>query len=203
MALKNFIKENFVLVVGLTLPVLLIVAFFLASVLPKSLATPPQHELLFTVTRYDNQPSSPAYYTDLVVRDGALKARVTKNKQPPGTYTGYSQKKLMAYDWKTQSAHEISYDLTEIGDVADGAEVVLDEFKGMKVSSDSKAPDGYIYEGPGGYGYGGIGREIFWGGYHNKGARVVKGAVAFKIPNDQNRYSYYDFQFLGWVVEKK
>ena len=43
MPLKNFIKENFVLVVGLALPVLLVVLFFVASVLPKSMAVPPQY----------------------------------------------------------------------------------------------------------------------------------------------------------------
>jgi len=36
--MKNWIKENLVLVVGLTLPLLLIVLFFVATVIPKAFA---------------------------------------------------------------------------------------------------------------------------------------------------------------------
>ena len=51
--MKKFIRENLVLVMGVSLPVLLVILFFLTSVLPKSLAEPPQHDLLFSVPRYD------------------------------------------------------------------------------------------------------------------------------------------------------
>ena len=198
MALKNFIKENFVLVVGLALPVLLIVLFFVASVLPKSMAVPPQYEMLFTSSRYDYQ-NQPSYNVDFFIKDGALKARVSKNKQPGQNYTW---KKLMAYDGKTQSVHEISYDTSKIGDVPDGTEIVFDEFKNMKVDSNNKAPDGYEFDNSG-YGSGGLVTELFAGGYNHNSARVSKGAVAFKIPNNTgSNYYYYDVQFLGWVLQK-
>src|SRR4051812_31810717 len=100
MTLKNFIKENFVLVVGLTLPVILIVLFFVASVLPKSMATPPQYQMLFTESRYDNIPPSP-YNVDFFVKDGAVKARVWKIPAQGGGM----KKKIMMYDGKTQTVH--------------------------------------------------------------------------------------------------
>ena len=199
MALKNFIKENFVLVVGLTLPVLLIVLFFVASVLPKSMAVPPQYEMLFTTTRYDYQ-NQPPYNVDFFVRDGILKARVAKNKAQPGQT--YNTKKLMAYDGKTQSVHEISYDTSKIGEVPDGSEIIFDEFKNLKMDSSNKAPDGYAFDNSG-YGSGGMVTELFAGGYNRNSARVTKGAVSFKIPNSDNgNYYYYDVQFLGWVLQK-
>ena len=58
MALKKFLKENLVLTMSIGLPVLLVILFFLTSVLPKSLAEPPQHDLLFSVLRYDAQTES-------------------------------------------------------------------------------------------------------------------------------------------------
>ena len=196
MALKNFIKENFVLVVGLALPVLLIILFFAASVVPKSMVAPPQYEMLFTETRYDSQ--SP-YNMDFFIKDGALKARVWKLTQPGATV---NRKKLMAYDGKTQSVREIPYDVSKLGNVPNMAEVSLDEFKNMKVDGSTKAPDGYEFEN-GGYSSGGLVGDIFGGGYHAGAPRIKKDSAAFKIPNgSNNNYNYYDIQFIGWVIQK-
>lgn len=46
--MKKFIKENFVLVLGLTLPLLLVLLFFVVIVLPKLFVMPPQHEMAYT-----------------------------------------------------------------------------------------------------------------------------------------------------------
>jgi len=197
MALKNFIKENFVLAVGLALPVLLVVLFFAASALPKSMAVPPQYEMLFTETRYDSQ--SP-YNIDFFVKDGALKARVWKVAQPGAMV---NRKKLMAYDGKTQSVREIPYDVSKLDNVPNMTEISLDEFKNMKVDGSDKAPDGYEFENGGyGYGYGGLATDIFGGGYRSSTPRITKGAAAFKILNNSNNYYGYDIQFLGWVIQK-
>src|SRR4051812_3610471 len=112
MSSRNFIKENFVLLVGLTLPVLLVALFFLASVVPKSLTPPPQYEMLFTTIRYDYQDRRD-YNVDFMVKDGVLKAHVTKitNSTPQYPVNG-PKKTLMAYDGKTQTVREIPYDIT-------------------------------------------------------------------------------------------
>jgi len=197
MPLKNFIKENFVLVTGLALPVLLVVLFFVASVLPKSMAVPPQYEMLFTEMRYDNQSMSP-YNVDFFIKDGVLKARVWENPRQGGMV---NRKKLLAYDGKTQSVREIAYDVSKIGKVPDQTEVVLDEVKNMKVDGSEKAPDGYEFEN-GGYGSGGLVTDIFGGGYRTGMPRVTKGAAVFKIPNNGNNYYGTNIQFLGWVIQK-
>jgi len=207
MSLKDFIKENFVLTVGISLPVLLVVVFFVATVLPKSMAVPAQYEMLFSTTRYDYQ-NPPPYNVDFVVKNGALEARLTKNNKAPvpNGVQNYYWKKLMAYDGKTQSVREIPYNLSKLGDVADGSEIALDEFKGMKIDSSTKAPDGYQFNVPDYYS-GGQAPELFWGGGYrnNYGGRVTKGAVSFKIPNSGSNEYYYNgsIQFIGWVIDKK
>lgn len=202
MALKNFIKENIVLTIGLALPVLLIALFFVSSVLPKSMAVPPQYEMLFTTTHYGFQ-NPPPYNVDFVVRDGMLKARVSKNSSQPPVPTNYNWRKLKVYDGKTQSVREISYDLSNLGDIADGSELVFSEFKTLKVDSSTKAPDGYEFYNPA-YSSGGLAMELFAGGNRNGPSRVTKGAVSFKIPSDGGKnYSAYDIQFVGWIVGKQ
>ena len=197
MTLKDFIKENFVLVVGLTLPVFLVVLFFVASILPRLMATPPQYEMLFTEVGYDNQSQSP-YNVDFFIKGGILKAHVWKNAQQNAMV---NKKKLMAYDGKTQSVREIPYDLSKTGDMPNQTEIILDEFKNMKVDSSSKAPDGYEFES-GGYGSEGMVMDLFGGAYRSQTARVTKDAAVFKIHDNGNNYYANNIQFLGWIIQK-
>jgi len=195
--MKNFIKENLVLVIGLTLPLLLIVLFFVATVIPKAMGTPPQYEMLFTAIRYDYQ-NNPDYSLEFAVKNQQLTVKAKKNDSKD---RGYNVKRLMAYDGKTESVREIAIDITKTVGGAAGNEVVLDETKNMLIDSSSVSPDGYTLDGPN-YGSGGLMGGLFGGGYRNSGFRLKKGSVGYKIPNTQQNYYYNQVQFIGWVIKK-
>lgn len=198
MQLKKFLRENLVLAMGIGLPVLLVILFFLTSVVPKSLTAPPQHELLFSVIRYDYQTASSANF-DFFVQDGVLKARTGKaDHQNANRY----HKKLIVYDAGAESMREISYDASKLSSAAEGTETVIDETRNMVIDTSSKSPDGYTFDG-GSYNGGGLVSELFFGGYRNQGYRVVKDKAAYKIPNTFGE-NYYagNVQFIGWVVKK-
>ena len=197
MSAGNFIKQNFVLIVGISLPVLLVILFFVATVIPKSMTPPPQYELLFSTTRYDYQ-SPPTYNVDFVVRDGKLKGRISANNKQA---VNYNHKKLMAYDGKTDSVREIAYDLPPMEGVADGSEVAIATAANLTIDTNSKAPDGYEFDGDGYRSGGFITGEFFGGGYRN-GYRVKKGTVGYKIPMQDGYYYGYGLEFIGWVVKK-
>ena len=193
---KNFIKENLVLVIGMTLPVLLIVVFFAASVLPKMMGTPPQYDMLFSTSRYDHQTAQP-FNIEFVVKDGVLKARVIKNDK---AQQNYNRRQLMVYNGRTDSIKEIDFDTKNMVDAENRAEIVVEETKFMNIDTSNKAPDGYEFDGPT-YRSGGLVTELFSGGYRNQGYRVKKGGAGYKLPNTGRDY-YYDIQFIGWVVPK-
>lgn len=195
--MKNFIKENLVLVIGLTLPLLLIVLFFAATVIPKAMGTPPQYEMLFTTVRYEYQ-NSPDYLLDFVVKNQQLTVKAQKNENKD---RNYNVKKLMAYDGKTETVREIAIDIAKTAEAAKGVEVVLEETKNMIIDTSSVSPDGYVLDGPN-YGGGGLMGGMFGGGYRNSGFRLKKGSVGYKIPNEQQNYYYNQVQFIGWVVKK-
>ena len=195
--MKNWIKENLVLAVGLTLPLLLIVLFFVASVLPKSMGTPPQHEMLFSTMKYEYQ-KSPDYLLDFKVKDG--KVMVSAKKLDEKNNSG-SSTKLMAYDGKTETVREITIDNAKAGAAAVNGEIILDETKNLTIDTNVTSPDGYVLEGPN-YGSSGLVGGLFGGGYRNSGFRLKKGAVGYKMPNMQPDYYYSNVQFLGWVVSK-
>lgn len=198
MAVKDLFKENLVLVIGLTLPLILILLFFVATVLPKSMAEPPQFVMLFSTSQYGAQNPLP-YSISFVVKEGALKARISKNDTKNNNY--YTRR-LLAYDGKTDSVREIAYDVSKMDGAANGSEIVIDETRNMDIDTSNKAPDGYAFDGPS-YNHGGLVPELFVSGHRNRGPRVKKGMVAYKVPNITNNYYYYgDVQFIGWVVAK-
>ena len=192
--MKNWIKENLVLVIGLSLPILLIVLFFLATVVPKSLSTPPQYEMLFTTLKYEYE-NSPAYLVDFKVVNHQLMAAVKKNNDKS---RNYNSKKLMAYNPKTETVREITIDLAKAAE-ANIDEVVLAETKDLKVDSSVVSPDGYQLDGSR-YSNSGLIAGLFGVGSRNSGYRLKKGAVAYKVQTTQPDYYYSDFKFVGWVV---
>lgn len=192
--MRNFIKENLVLVIGLSLPILLIVLFFLATVVPKSLGMPPQYEMLFTTVKYEYE-NSPVYLVDFKVVNHQLMAKVKKNDDKNRTY---NSKKLMAYNAKTETVREITIDLAKAAE-ANTNEVVLAETKDLKIDASVVSPDGYQLDGSR-YSSSGLIGGLFGGGSHNSGYRLKKGAVAYKVEPAQSNYYYSDFQFVGWVV---
>ena len=189
--MKNWIKENLVLVIGLTLPILLIVLFFLATVLPKSMSTPPQYEMLFTVNKYDYQ-NKPDYSFDFKVKNNQL---MVKPKKIDDKNNCCNSAKLMAYDGKTETVREIAVDSSKF---ADGAEILLEETKTMTIDTNTTSADGYVLDASN-YNSGGLLGGLFGGGYRNSGYRVKKGAVGYKIPNLQANDYYNQLQFVGWV----
>lgn len=195
---KKFIRENLVLIMGISLPMLLVILFFLTSVLPKSLATPPQYELLFSVVRYDYRPATTPNF-DFIVRDGVLLVRTGKaDSTNPTRYTH----KLLAYDARTESVREITFDFNQIGKLGEQAEMVLPETRNLTIDTSSRAPDGYSFEGPS-YSGGGLMSELFFGGYRNAGYRIVRDKVAFRIPDTfGNIYHSGNLQFIGWITKK-
>lgn len=195
--MKNFVKENLVLVIGLTLPVLLIVLFFVAAVIPKSMSTPPQYEMLFTTIRYDYQNASD-YQFDFSVSNHQLMVKARKNDDKN---RNYNVKKLMAYDGKTETVREITFDAAGVGEKAGTGAVVLEATKNMYIDTSGTSPDGYVLEGPN-YGGNGLVGGLFGGGYRNAGFRLKKGSAGYKVPDAQQNYYYNQLQFVGWVVRK-
>ncbi len=195
--MKNFVKENLVLVIGLSLPILLIVLFFLATVVPKSFGTPPQYELLFTTLKYEYE-NSPVYLVDFKVVNNQLMAKVKKNDDKG---RDYNSKKLMAYNAKTETVREITIDLAKAAEGGDGNDVILEETKGLKVDAAMVSPDGYQLEGSN-YSNNGLVGGLFGGGNRNSGYRIKKGAVAYKVETTQPDYYYSDFKFVGWIISQ-
>ncbi|MDP2152490.1 MAG: hypothetical protein Q8J66_02385 [Methylotenera sp.] len=195
--MKNFVKENLVLVVGLTFPILLILIFFASNVIPKLMSPPPQYEMLFTTKQYDYQNKS-GYLIDFLVKNQKLMVKVSKSE---GKDINYDLTRLMAYDAKTDTVREITVDISKAAASAVDGVAVLQETENMMIDTAMVSQDGYSLDGPS-YGGGGMVGGLFGAGYRDSGFRLRKGSIGYKIPNTQQHYYYNQVRFVGWVIKK-
>lgn len=199
---KNFFKENFVLIVGLSLPVLLIVGFMVASSLPQVLSDPPKYDLVFSTTEYPPNANNIAVSVRLVVKDGVLIAQYARTPVTPGNYPYNSWKKLYIYDAKTQKVRQLTFGFpTDVDTITNTREETVEATKNMKLDTTLQSPDGYqlSYDG---YSHSGLLNEVFWGGSgYSRAPRLKKGPASVRLTTgDENTYfSYGAVEFVGWA----
>ncbi|WP_348944423.1 hypothetical protein ABHF33_13455 [Chitinibacter sp. FCG-7] len=188
------------LIVGLTLPVLLMIGFMVASALPAS-GDPPKYSLVFSINDYRNNQSMPVS-VNLVVKNGVLMAQYSKQKDGNNNYGAY-WRKLYLFDAKTQRVRELEFGLPKTVDQITGTlEEPVEATKEIKLSTELKSPDGYELSDSY-YHHGGLFNEVFFGwGRNSSGTTITNGSRNVKLSPDDGRTYFYNgqAQFIGWVT---
>lgn len=197
MSFRSFIKKNLALCLGLSVPVLLVFGFLAATIIPKKLATPPQFKVLFAVSQYNQGNTGQMVSVIPEVAEGKVVMRLTTLKSP-----AYENPRLMIYDAANDRTEEIAFAVPQTIAGEKETRPVAEAAK-MKIDINPTAPDGYTID-MGGWSSGGLATDILIGG-RSYGARLVKGSVAYKLPDGRNTHygynSYYNPRILGWVIE--
>ena len=208
MASKNFFKDNFVLIIGLALPVLLMFGFMIVSSLPNALGEPPKYDLIFSTSDGTDASTTPVSVKLTVDKDGVLKAQYTKTPVNPnngGASTYYNTwKKLYVYDAAAQKVKELPFPYPADMDKMTGTtEEVVEATKGYKLDTHLESPDGFTlsYDG---YSRSGFMGELFIGGHYSSEIRLRKGNSSFPLtPTDSRSPFYYgSAEFIGWATGK-
>jgi hypothetical protein len=199
----KFLKDNFVLVVGLTLPILLMIGFIVFSTLPRSLSDPPQYDLIFAVPDYSVAGNTLPVNVMLIVKDGQLKAQYTRVAQAPtgGYYGSTGWKKLYRYQAGPQTVRELPFGIPQdVASIAPTREDVVDATKDLKLDTTLRAPDGYELDYRSNRSRGLL-TDIF-GGSSSYEPRLRKGASSVRLRTGDGRTPFYagNVEFIGWVV---
>ncbi|HTI42090.1 MAG TPA: hypothetical protein VL693_09705 [Vicinamibacterales bacterium] len=201
MAFREFVKANLVLVVGLTLPIVLMAGFLLASGLPERMAEPPKYNLVFSVTDFSQGAAAIPVSVRLVVQDGVLKAQYTRLPPQPTGYVNNVWKKLYLYDAAAQKVQELSFGFPANMDAIQGTVVeTVDATRTMRLNTTLQSPDGYELSHDNGSRSGLI-NEIFWGGSYANEYRLRKGNSSVRLPLASGNIAYANVEFVGWVAE--
>jgi len=194
MTFSNFFRQNFALIAGLGLPVVLVLGFLLANHLPQINSDPPQYEMVFSVTRYDNHSS---FHVDFSIRNQQLYMRLIPKKE----YESGNVRDLFIYNGQKESVRKIDYLPLSTQSVEFQNEIPVEALHDYSIDSNSKAPDGYEFES-GSYRSRGLLGDIFGGRRHVNRVKKSDGG-SFVIPDYGTGYTYGGINFIGWIVGSK
>jgi len=193
--MKNFLRENLMIVVSITLPLLVVIFFALASVLPGLYSTPPAFDLLLSLQDRSTAKTSPVKFS-LVVKDEKLRALVVKSDDP-----GYENNpRLFRYDHLTGEVVEVGIPLPEnIAGLIEGSEILIPGFEQLRIRDALRAPDGYEFRGR--RRGGGMMTELFGGSRNRADVSIAKNGAIIRVRLPASDYWYNDVRLIGWIIE--
>jgi hypothetical protein len=195
---RGFLRDNAFLLAAVSLPLLVVVFFLLASIIPRWFVPPPAHDLLLRANDSYNQ-GNPRLTVDFNVRNGRVEATV--RALPDSMYGVRSA--LFLFDHRTTATREIPIDLP-VNLVADDPPrtIVVEALAGRQVVAEPQAPDGYRFETRSERGPGIVG-DLFGMNRYDSGASLVKQGRVIAItlpPPYQNRYLSGVYA-VGWLAD--
>lgn len=193
MAVSNFIKQNFALVLGIALPALLVMGFMITASMPQKLGPKPQFPVLFSAYKYTN--NNTPYNVEYIVKADKIYARLTARTNDYGG----SKRDLYMFDAQKDSVTKIEPVLPDDIGTDKQRDVPIADFAQNIIDKASKSPDGYTLEN-GSYRSRGIVGDLFGGrsGYYESSLRHDNG-WRYKIPQQADSYNYGNLEFIGWV----
>jgi len=199
----RFIKENPSLAAGIGLPILLLVFFSLASIIPQWTVAPPKYDLLFSIEENRCDDKKPSVNFKLV--GSSMKAEYLYPEKKDNYSNCYQYKKLYRFSAAKNESREIVYDVpAKDKQITDWKNFEIAEVKNLKLDGSKKAKDGYEFFGRYDRYYGG-GLFFFGGGYSSRNMVSINNsgrAVNISPFNKDSEYYYSNVEFIGWVEEE-
>jgi len=192
--MRTFVRENLILISGILLPILLVICFYLAALLPKLLVQPPQYDLLYLTSPYPHDGVN----TEVV--NGKLKIWVT----PQVRKGELPMPRLFLFEAKTQSSREIPIPVSSLPTNTrpnTKEAVVIPEIQSLTLDTRETAPDGYQakIDAPN---YGNLVSILVFSNYQRNFV-ISKRGNTINISDENSAISNYkSIKFLGWVIPK-
>lgn len=182
--MKNFVKENFVLMAGLALPLLLTLVFIASAGMKPPLKEPPIYPVIYA-TYYHT-----GFYGFNVTDKGELEFTFTPPEK--GGYCCDAPPRVYVYNPVTKTEEEIKLPSFDNGK----------KFKQIipypkKLSGQAQSPDGWRLEYDYEYNEGNLMTYMFGGGARY-GSRNVLKKDYYRVPVSDRRYE--NGRFIAWVL---
>lgn len=196
--MKQFIKQNLLLLSGAFLTIFLVISFWLAAVLPDKLVSPPQYDFIFTSSDYPvyRFGSNFIYY---IKQDKLWAKYICNNKCDIND----SKIKLYFYHVKKRIITEIPVDISSIPKNLKSYDIEfpVSSMKNYSFSPEFRAPDGYrIFDRNRSFSSRFIDNYLSYP-YNAKSLILEKNGKSISLFPAQS--GYFDFRFVGWVVKEE
>jgi hypothetical protein len=192
----RFIRDNLFLVAAVSLPLVVVGFFLLASTIPRWIVPPPAHDLVLEV-RGPYDEARPRVAVDFEVRNGRLEAAVRRVRRDQPAQPAA----LFLFDHETMTLREIPFEVPpNLSEDDAPATVVVAGLEGRTLLAGPMAPDGYELRTDRNRGPGLVGELFGMNRYDTRLSLVNRGRV---IPIDlpgQNRYMP-PVQAVAWLAD--
>lgn len=196
--MKQIIRDNLILIIGISLPIVLVIVFALATLLPKLWVASPQYDLVYVTYKYntynDNQPAKPI---SISVQNGKIIITQTTSDQ---NNKASQSVKLFIFAEKTQSSREISIPILDTTtNLPNNTRVNVPELQNIILNTSLQSPDGYTVYSQNQYGS--DMSNLFFSSYDQNNMFVIKkDGNIIKIATPESYAT--NIRFLGWVISK-
>lgn len=197
---QPFWQKNLALVVGVFLPLLLVLLFWIAMIIPRLSVAPPQYDLILSTQYYAGSGRRLHGTLTLDAEDGRLVAnyrqdpglsRTRADAEPPT----YPVPTLYYFASNSGSLREIEYELPE--KLEDGATIPITALEYRTLFADEESPDGYRFDS-----YRGSRGFLFFFDSYRHIARIEKNGRAVRIPSSNRNNHPGSYEFIGWVARE-
>jgi hypothetical protein len=192
----RFLRENVFLIAAVSLPLVVVGFFLIASIVPRWLVPPPAYDLLLRAAGPPDHTRR-GIVVDFTVRDGRVQAVV--QTVAPGLYL--QPLRLFLVEHQTMNVREIPVDVPANLPEKDPATIAVTALAGRRVLAQTKAPDGYEFQTRR-HGSAGLVQGLFGMDRYGERVSLVNRGRVVPIPLSQNEYSYYGIALVGWVVNE-
>lgn len=197
--LGSFLKENAVLVAGVALPLMLVILFTFARVLPAKAVADPQYRAVYAVQAYYYGGYN---YSYKIKDDGKLEVTLNAPPRNAPPYndsdipTNAQKAKLYLFDGAKNKTEEIELDLPKLDKNSKSAVVPVPRFDTLTLAS-GDAPDGYKFQDER-YSNSSLLTELFTYRSRRTPPSLVKDGRQIPLENK----AYGNFTFIGWVTKE-
>lgn len=193
---RGFLRENAFLVAAVSLPLVVVAFFLMATTIPRWLVPPPAYDLVLrSENAYD--PARPRVAVEFNVRDGRVEAIVRGIGE-----AAYPQvPKLYLFEHATMNVRELALDLpADVSESGPPLVVPIPALAGRRVVAQARAPDGYELNTRTYRSTGFVGDLFGIGSHAGRFSLVNRGRVVpLALPAD--RYGYgHAVTAVGWVI---
>jgi hypothetical protein len=227
--MQKFLKDNIVLVLGISLPVALVIIFILASALPKFFVANPQYDFLFSDSQYSKlefivinqrihfrvfpeRPNNLAIrylYRYIAATDKVQEVAFTLPNMPTQKTStapnNINTNIVVSVDPhnlpSAQQARDVSKVVSEIrgNEVVQPTTIPVVELANIKIDSSLIAPDGYAFTANSRPNNGGILLSASSSG--KPGVMIAKSGRNVPILYNKPDNGYYHYPiFIGWII---
>jgi hypothetical protein len=198
MPARRFLRDNAALVAACALPLVVVGFFLVATLIPRWLVPPPQHDLLLRSSRtYDGSRISMS--VEFQVRGGQVEATV--RPVSPNTYS--SLPALWLFDHKTMTIRQVPVDLPDRMSEGEAPRtIVVGALAGRRVLAQSRAPDGYEIKTRQSSGGSGLIGDIFGMRRYDTGVSLVCRGRVIRVPVPPPAEYQTPMYAVGWVVDE-